>query len=139
MTPDSRLDEYHAEAEALSQRLEDAVPADLVAGPSIVDSAVRSDVSPGPADPAWWQVWRIMDLVEEQDASARAAEAVSDVLTDEGWAYSRVRETDGGTRFAEGFRRDGWYVEVTWVASIEGKAEPLEITVASPVTTYGTG
>lgn len=134
MATESRLDEYRVEAERLSEELAGLVASD---GDDIVDSAARSDVGTDPSDPAWWQVSRTIDLGVVTDASADAARTVSESLTSDGWTSERVRETAGGTRIADGFRRDEWYVEVTWVTSEEGKSEPLEIVVVSPTTTRG--
>lgn len=139
MSADSRLDEYRVEAERLSEQLAAAVPADLIEAEAIVESAVRHDVGADAASPAWWQVRRVMRLIEEQDASAVAAESVAAVLIGDGWDQSRVRESEEGRRIVDGYRKDDWYVELTWITTEPGMAEAFSTLVVSPTTTLGAG
>ncbi len=129
----SRIDEYQAEAEALSERLGAEVPDELIVDEPIVDSTIGYAVATGPV---WSHVSRHFVLVDGPGASERAAEAVAAVLEDEGWSYRRVRETDGGSWIYDGYWRDKWYVELRWVDSSaqEGVAETISIAVTSPAT-----
>jgi hypothetical protein len=146
MTPQSRLDEYRIESERLTAEVLTFVPEDLLTDDIITESEPRYGeavtVRERPGDPAWWQVRTYQTLVAEADASADAAAAIEAGLTADGWSHRRVRETDGGTRFAEGYSRDSsdgetWYIEVTWVLTAPEKAELLEVLVVSPPTVRG--
>lgn len=145
MTPESRLADYQEEAETLATDLVDAIPADLRDGDADTSSEAREGENPSaqeqPGDVMWWDVKTSVPLVSEPDASASAADAVSASLEGDGWTKSRVREVNGGATIIDGFRKGAeaaeWYVEVTWVTSVEGKAELFALHIVSPPTTRG--
>ena len=56
-------------------------------------------------------------------------------LKADGWSEKRVRVT--GDRTVDGCRKDDWYAEIAWYATVAGKAEALDITIVSPVTVRG--
>jgi len=135
---ESRNEEYRAEAEALSDRLLALVPVDRIHGDVVTSITMSSPPqSSGPNDVIWWNVDRYLQLVDEPDVSARAAELVADALIDEGWTYRRAREMERGARIADGYRRDGWYVELQWTVTGMGDVEALTILVTSPSTARG--
>ncbi|UYK39714.1 hypothetical protein [Microbacterium terricola] len=145
MSADSRLDEYQAEAERLVEEVTQEIPDDLIDEVVITESEARYGETESaeelPSDPAHWQVYRAINLVSEDGASADAAARISRMLADDGWAESRVRETEDGRRIADGFRTtiDGgeWYLELTWVKSAPELAETIEVTIVSPPTVRG--
>jgi hypothetical protein len=144
MQPDSRLDEYHADADRIMAETVALIPEQLVAEVGFSESEPRFGPTEGaaaPGDPAWWQALESLVLENRADASADAAASVSSALTSDGWERSRVRETEGGTRITDGFRReiDGgeWYIELTWVTTEPERAEVVEILVVSPMTVRG--
>lgn len=144
MTSESRLDDYRTEADRLLRETVALIPEELAAESGFSESEPRFGPTEGPAaasDPAWWQARDTLNLAARTDAAADAAAAISAALTDDGWTASRVRETDGGARIADGFRKDlegaQWYIEVTWVTSRPGKAEVVEVLVVSPQTVRG--
>lgn len=128
---ESRIDEYRAEAEALSKRLGAQVRDELIVGDAFVDSYLGYGVASGPV---WWHVYRDYNLVDEDGASEHAATSVAAVLMDEGWSHRRVRETDEGSLIYDGYRRDEWYVELQWVVADSDMAEAISIAVTSPTT-----
>ena len=77
------------------------------------------------------------DLQPVQDAASEAITAVTGSLAQEGWSSSRVRETDGGQTVTDGFRRDDWYLEISWSRSRPGAVERFDIFVISPNTVRG--
>jgi hypothetical protein len=142
MLEQSRLDDFHAEADSLLADTVANVPDDLIAQRAFSESEPRFGPTEGaaaPGDPAWWQAREDLNLIAEADASARAFDAVSGYLSQEGWSQSRVREVDGWV--TEGFRKElesgDWYIEVTWVPSAPGLAEILGVLVVSPQTVRG--
>jgi hypothetical protein len=136
---ESRNEEYRAEAEALSDRLLARVPADRIEGDVFTSITMSSPPQTlGSGDAIWWNVDRELQLVDEPDVSARTAELVADALLDEGWTYRRAREMERGARIADGYRLDGWYVELQWTVTGMGNAESLTILVTSPATPRGT-
>lgn len=146
MDAPSRLDEFQVQAERLAAEVVAMIPADLIADDDpLTTSEPRfgETVTSGhrPGDPAWWEVRTWVVLVDEADASADAAEAISDGMAADGWTESRAREVDNGMRITDGFRKeidgDDWYVEVTWVQTQPGQAETIMVTVISPPTTRG--
>lgn len=144
MQPASRLDEYHAETDRIMADVMALVPADLISDVGFSESEPRfgpTESTASPSDPAWWQALESLNLVDQPDASANAAAAVSEALVADGWQQSRVRETQGGVRIADGYRTemgDGeWYIELTWVKTQPERAEVLEILVVSPMTVRG--
>ncbi|MGX1703233.1 hypothetical protein [Microbacterium sp. NPDC055357] len=144
MTTTSRLDEYAAATDALMADTVAVIPTDLVDEVGFSESEPRyeSPLGAGSAeDAAWWQALESIVLVSQSDASADAAAAITEHLVTDGWTTSRVRETDGGRRIADGFRReiDGgdWYIELTWVMTAPDKAEVVEVLVVSPQTVRG--
>ena len=145
METPSRLEEYKTEAEALADDVLAMIPEGLIestldprSGPRFGDTLQAGQ---RPNDPAWWEVQAFAHLVDEQDASADAAAAISEGMAADGWTEERVREIDDGTRITDGFRKeiDGedWYIEVTWVVTQPEMAETIMITVVSPPTTRG--
>jgi hypothetical protein len=144
MTSESRLDEYRAEADRLLAETVALIPQQLAPESGFSESEPRFGPTEGtaaPSDPAWWQARDSLNLAAQADASADAAATIAAELTGDGWAASRVRETEGGARLTDGFRKelDGqkWYIEVTWVTSRPGKAEVVEVLVVSPQTVRG--
>lgn len=144
MQPASRLDEYHAETDRIMADVMALVPADLISDVGFSESEPRfgpTESTASPSDAAWWQALESLNLVDQPDASANAAAAVSEALVADGWQQSRVRETQGGVRIADGYRTemgDGeWYIELTWVKTQPERAEVLEILVVSPMTVRG--
>lgn len=142
MPAESRLDDFHAEADRLLADTVAVVPEDLIAQRAFSESEPRFGATEGaaaPGDPAWWQAREDLNLIAETDASASAFDAVSAYLSQEGWSQSRVREVDGWV--TEGFRKEldsgEWYIEVTWVPSAPGLAEILGVLVVSPQTVRG--
>lgn len=141
MLEQSRLDEFHVEADRILADTVAVVPEELIVE-SFVESEPRfgpTEGTPAPSDPAWWQARERFNLVQEADTSANAFDAVAAHLTDDGWSQSRVREIDGWV--TEGFRKEldsgGWYIEVTWVPTTPDLAEILNVLVVSPMTTRG--
>ena len=109
MTPESRLDEYQAEAERLLSETVALIPADLDPQSGFSESEPRYAPTEGAAsasDAAWWQARENLNLAAETDASADAAAAIAAGLTADGWRESTVRETEGGARITDGFRKD---------------------------------
>lgn len=145
MTPASRIDDHRATAEALADELIAAVPADLRDGDARVESGIReggnASAQPQPDDTVWWDMTADVPLTTAADASASAAQAVAAHLEAEGWTGTRVREVDGGTTVFDGYRRELdaelWYIELKWVKTVPGKAEPFTILIAGPPTTRG--
>lgn len=144
MTPDSRLDEYRAEADRLLRDTVALIPDALAPQTGFSESEPRFGPAEGTAaasDPAWWQARESLNLTSQTDASADAAAAIAGTLASDGWRQSRVRETEGGARIADGFRREAngeeWYIEVTWVKTRPGMAEVVEVLVVSPQTVRG--
>ena len=144
MTPESRLDEYQTEADRLLSETVAMIPADLDPESGFSESEPRYDPTEGAAsasDPAWWQARDRLNLAAKTDASADAAAAIAAWLTADGWHESKVRETEGGDRITDGYRKeldgDEWYIEVTWVKTRPEKAEVIEVLVVSPYTVRG--
>ena len=144
MTPESRLDEYQTEADRLLSETVALIPADLDPESGFSESEPRYLPTEGAAsasDPAWWQARENLNLAAETDASADAAAAIAAGLTADGWRESTVRETEGGARITDGFRKDldsgEWYIEVTWVQTRPEMAEVVEVLVVSPQTVRG--
>ncbi|GAA5033874.1 hypothetical protein ACFQRL_15320 [Microbacterium fluvii] len=145
MQTDSKLDDFRVEAERLTDDLTAQIAADAIDEIVGTESQARygdtNSAEQKPTDPAWWQVYRTINLVSEPDASATAASAISDHLAADGWTEERVRETEEGRRIADGFRKDTddgqWYIEVTWVTTAPEMAETIELTVVSPETVRG--
>lgn len=145
MTPARGIDDHRATADALADELIAAVPDDLRDGEARVESGIREgdnpSAQPQPDDTVWWDVSASVPLTTTTDASASAAQAVASHLTADGWDGSRVREVDGGMTIFDGFRKDldggTWYIELKWVKTVPGKAEPFAILIASPPTTRG--
>lgn len=147
MTPESRLDDYRAEAETLTADLLAAIPPALVDGEPVVESSERvgetASTTPQPADPMWWNVTADQQLTAVADASESAAAAVSAALEGDGWTKRRAREADGGETVYDAFRRgagdEEWYVEVMRVRAAKGERGLVRVLVASPVTVRGDG
>lgn len=144
MTAESRLDEYHTEADLILAETVELIPAELVDNVGFAESEPRfgaTEGTPAPSDPAWWQAYEGINLVATADASADAAEAIANGLGSDGWRDGRVRETEDGARIADGYRKEidgaNWYIEVTWVTTRAGKAEVIEVLVVSPQTVRG--
>lgn len=144
MTPESRLDEYQTEADRLLSETVALIPADLDPESGFSESEPRYAPAEGAAsasDPAWWQARESLNLAAETDASADAAAAIAAGLTGDGWSESKVRETEGGARITDGYRKDldggEWYIEVTWVQTRPEMAEVVEVLVVSPQTVRG--
>lgn len=144
MTPESRLDQYHAEADRLLAETVAMIPEDLAPEPGFSESEPRYAESEGAAsasDPAWWQARESLNLASQTDASADAAASIAAGLTADDWRESRVRETEGGVRITDGYRKDlddaEWYIEVTWVQTRPDMAEVVEVLVVSPQTVRG--
>lgn len=143
MTADSRLDEYRKTAEELAAHVVQLIPSDLTpTADAPMDShgvAPQNGVSaqPRPQDTARWEVRTYIALIARQDAAASAIDAVTRSLEQEGWTSSRVRETGGGRTVTDGFRRDDWYVEISWTRSERGAVERFDIFVVSPDTVRG--
>lgn len=136
---ESLNEEFRAEAEALSERLGAEVPAELIVGDVVADSTMGYGSASGPADSIWWNADRGFNLVDAPGASQQAAEAVRVILDDEGWQHERGIDNENGSgAVVDEFRLDGWYVELAWVKTTEGRAETLSIGVTSPATTRGT-
>ncbi|MDE0545174.1 hypothetical protein [Microbacterium sp. C7(2022)] len=145
MQSESKLDEYHAEADRIVAETVALIPPELIDNVGFSESEPRSGAAilgtDDPNDPAWWQAREDLNLVSETDASADAAAAIASGLNADGWRESRVRMTQEGARIADGFRKDldgeGWYIEVTWVMTRPDKAEVIEVLVVSPQTVRG--
>lgn len=136
---ESRNEEYRTQAEALSERLGAQVPTELIVGDVIANSTMGYGSTSGAADAIWWNADRGFNLVDEPGASQRAAEAVRVLLDDEGWRHERdVDDENGSGAVIDEFRLGGWYVELAWMKTTEGRAETLSIGVTSPATTRGT-
>lgn len=140
---DSRLDEYRTTAQDIAARIVGLIPAELE---PTSDAATQSrGVAPlngvtsktSPRDTARWEVRAFVRLADREGSAAAAIAAVTRALEDDGWASSRVRETGGGRTVTDGFRRDGWYVEIAWSRSEPGTAERFDIFVVSPDTVRG--
>lgn len=129
---ESRIDEYQAAAEALSERLGAEVPDEVIVGDVFVDSSIGYGIATGPV---WADVYRDYNLVDEAGVSERAAAAVMAVLEDEGWRRTRENDNASGLgQIVDAFRKDGWYVAVSWATTREGRAETISIAVTSPAT-----
>ena len=143
MATGSRLDEYQVKAEELAADIVGKIPADLAPStPPDVESRGRTlqnpvSAEPSPEDSVWWQVDTYVEPVQRDGASEDAAKAIAADLLADGWEHTDVRETSEGRRTADAYDKGGWYVEVTWVRSEEGKYETIEIGVFSPTTTRG--
>lgn len=145
VTPESRLDDYRAEAETLVDELLTAIPPALVDGDPVINSSERvgdtASSKPQPGDPMWWNVAADQQLATVTDASKTAADALSAALEADGWTKRRARELDSGETVYDGFRRgtgdEEWYVEIMWVRALEGKRELIGIQVVSPTTVRG--
>lgn len=140
---DSRIDEYQKTAEDLVTHVVQLIPSDLQ---PVQDAATDSrGVAPQngvtaqkrPQDTARWEVRTYLALANRQDAASEAITAVTGSLAQEGWSSSRVRETDGGQTVTDGFRRDDWYLEISWSRSRPGAVERFDIFVVSPNTVRG--
>lgn len=138
---ESRLDEFRESAEQLTHELIDTIPADLAPEAGFIDSAVRigdtESAEDKPSDPAWWQTSTAINFANVTDASLTAAAALAEHLTSDGWSQEHVRTSSDGESTADGFRHDGWYVEVTRYETVAGKAELLQLLVVSPGTVHG--
>jgi hypothetical protein len=142
----SRLAEYHRVADHYMAETVARIPAPLVAEVTFSESEPRFESSlpvVSANDPAWWHVYRVIELTDRADAAADAASIIDAALVDDGWVASRVRETEGGARLSDGYRaeREGgrWYIEVTWTRTQPDRVEVIEITVVSPSTVRGDG
>ena len=142
-TPESRLDEYKSESEALAMKVVELIPAELE--PTLDTELESRGQAPQngvtsekrPSDPAWWQTQAYVSLAAREGAAAEAIAAVTEAMEAEGWTVERVRETGDGRTVTDGFRRDDWYVEIAWVKSAPGKVERFDISVVSPTTVRG--
>ena len=143
VAPESRLDEYKKDGEALAMSVVDFIPTELEpkldteldSRGQVPQNGVTTEKRP--SDPAWWQVQAYVSLVEREGASAQAIAAVTEAMEAEGWTVERVRETGEGRTITDGFRRDDWYVEIAWVRSESGNVERFDISVVSPTTVRG--
>ncbi|NYG21690.1 hypothetical protein BJY17_002437 [Agromyces hippuratus] len=109
MASDDGLDEYRTEADRLLGETVALIPANLEPQSGFSESEPRYASKSGGAsasDPAWWQARDVLNLAAETDASANAAAAIAVGLTADGWRESTVRETEGGARITDGFRKD---------------------------------
>ncbi|GAA3031218.1 hypothetical protein [Microbacterium dextranolyticum] len=69
------------------------------------------------------------------NAAKDAAAAIAAHLTADGWTEKLVRSDD--ERTVGGFRKDGWYTDIAWYATVAGKAEALDLAIVSPETVRG--
>lgn len=138
---ESRLDEFRDRSEQLMDELLDTIPADLAPETGLIDSAVRigdtQSAEDKPSDPAWWQTSTAVNFANVTDASVTAAAVLAEHLTSDGWSQEHVRTSSDGESTADGFRHDGWYVEVTRYETVAGKAELLQLLIVSPDTVRG--
>ncbi|MGV2900663.1 hypothetical protein ACNPM4_03215 [Microbacterium sp. AGC62] len=143
MTPESRLDEYQEKADALAMSVVGLIPEELQ---PVMDGDLRSEGTAPlngvtserrPQDVAWWESQANVSLIAKENAAADAIVAVTDALEADGWTTKRVDETDGGETITDGFRRDGWYIEIAWTRTVPGKVERFDISVVSPNTVRG--
>lgn len=137
---ESRLDEFQAESESISQQIVEAVPAMVVAEEDLrVDSGgqLAPSMGDGPQTPAWWQVRTSVPVLNEPEASETAAIAVGAMLIDEGWAKAEESGSDNPVYKTDEYRRDGWYVQVGWIRSDPKTVESLRILIVSPQTVRG--
>ncbi len=136
---ESRLDDFRSEGEAIADQIVTSIPETLVAqGGSDLGSKGRLAPSSGntPQTPAWWEVETTVDLVEEPTTSEQAAAAVGDALVSDGWTKAEKGSSDPVYQTDE-YRRDGWYVSVSWVRSQPDIVEDLGVLVVSPDTVRG--
>lgn len=141
--PESKVDEYRSQGEELAAEVVGLIPAEL--GPSSPEEpqsfgrTLQDPLSsePAPGDEVWWQVEASVELASGPGASEAAGEAVRAGLVADGWSYEQVRETAEGRVVTDGFRREGWYLEVVWVTDESGLAQTVEITTFSPKTARG--
>lgn len=135
----SRLDEYRDQAEKLSDELISEIPAALVGTTGALNSrmTLSADISEhgGTDAPAWWSVDRSVSPAPAADAAKDAAAAMAAHLVSDGWSEKNVRSD--GERTVDGYRKDGWYTEIAWYATVPGKAEALDIAIVSPQTVRG--
>ena len=140
MVGESRLDEFQAEGESISQQIVEAVPETVVAEEDLrVDSGgqLAPSMGDGPQTPAWWQARTSVPVVNEPVASETAATAVGAMLIDEGWAKAEEPGSDNPVYKTDEYRRDGWYVQVGWIRSDPKTVESLRILIVSPQTVRG--
>lgn len=140
VSADSRLDEFQAEGEAISQQIVEAVPVEVIAeGSPRTESKGRLAPSMGqtPRTPAWWEVNTSVNIVNEPAASETAATAVGSALVDDGWVKAEERGSSDPVYKSDEYRRDGWYVAVGWIRSEPGTVESLRVLVVSPDTVRG--
>lgn len=143
MQPESRLDEFLTQSEALALETAELAPQDppgtIVEEGAEARTGDTSSAEDKPSDPAWAQARARVDYGVVSGVSEVAVGAISDSLTADGWTGSRVREIDG--QVTEGFRKTidggGWYVEVVWVRAAPELNESVKILVVSPDTTRG--
>lgn len=140
MSVESRLDDFRSEGEAISQEIVESIPDALVAqADSDLDSTGRLAPSSGdtPQTPAWWEVSTTVDLVEEPTTSEQAATAVADALVADGWTKAQEKGSSDPVYQTDEYRRDGWYVSISWVLSAPDIVEDLGVLVVSPDTVRG--
>lgn len=135
----SRLDDYRAQAEKLSDELIATIPATLAGTTGALNSRMTlgADISSHEdADaPAWWNVDRSVTPAPVANAAKDVAAAMAAHLTAGGWSEKNVRAD--GERTVDGYRKDGWYVEIAWYSTAPGKAEALDLAIVSPQTVRG--
>ena len=136
---ESRLDEFQAEGESISQQIAAAVPAELIADEASYDSRGQLAPSMGntPQSPAWWQVGVSVALRDAPGTSETAATAIGAALIADGWEKAKEQGADNPIHKTDKYWRDGWYVEVGWVRSDPGMAESVSALVVSPDTVRG--
>lgn len=140
VSADSRLDEFRAEGEAISQQVVESIPAAVIADEA-PDSAsagrLAQSMGDTPQTPAWWEVKTSVVMLEEPAASETAATAIETALVDDGWKKAEESGSPDPVYKTDEYRRDGWYVRVAWVRSTPKTIESLRVLVVSPDTIRG--
>lgn len=135
----SQLDDYRGQAERLTGELIAAIPAELAGSTGMLNSRMTlgADISSheGAGAPAWWSVDLSVTPAPVANAARDAAAAMAAHLTADGWTEKLVRADD--ERTVDGFRKDGWYTEIAWYATVAGRAEALDLAIVSPETVRG--
>lgn len=147
MGTSSNLADYRTETESLHAELVEQIPDEVVAADPIVESEVRYGTESGAGDdassPAWWQITDFQTLINAPGTSESTAGALGEYLVAEGWSQERAARTGGaGPGVTDQYRRSseeggGWFIEIGYAPTTQGRAETLQIVLVSPTTTRG--
>ncbi len=143
MQPESRIDEFLKQSEALAQETAERAPQEPP-GKIVLSDAEASlvdtlSIGPESARSARVHAEARVEYGVVPGASEAAFGVISDSLTSDGWVKSPGREIDG--RVTEHFRRtidgDKWLIRVWWTRPAPDYYQNIEIDVRSPATVKG--